>query len=94
VDKPAKVAPHTVMRKLIVLMNHILKNPTFVLQLNTIAPDLLKMAGAFGEAIARSPLPSDGRGWPKAGEGFWSVIFTREREINSALRNRYGITIR
>jgi transposase len=30
--KPAKVALTAVMRKLLVLMNHILKNPTFVLQ--------------------------------------------------------------
>jgi transposase len=30
--KPAKVALTAVMRKLIVLMNHILKNPSFALQ--------------------------------------------------------------
>jgi transposase len=30
--KPAKVALTAVMRKLIVLMNHILKNPNFALQ--------------------------------------------------------------
>jgi transposase len=32
VGKPAKVALTAVMRKLIILMNHILKNPNFVLQ--------------------------------------------------------------
>jgi len=31
-NKPAKVALTAVMRKLIVLMNHILKNPHFALQ--------------------------------------------------------------